>query len=81
MYLGVYFSRSLKLTQHIGNHIKDNIDKKLNGMIRILGKHGHFHIEQPCAIVGRSTEFHNALPNSMRLILPCLPKILIIPFN
>jgi hypothetical protein len=43
MYLGVYFSRSLKLTQHIGNHIKDNIDKKLNGMIRILGKHGHFN--------------------------------------
>jgi hypothetical protein len=42
-YLGVYFSRSLKLTQHIGNHIKDNIDKKLNGMIRILGKHGNFN--------------------------------------
>jgi hypothetical protein len=27
-YLGVYFSRSLKPTQHIGNHIKDNIDNK-----------------------------------------------------
>jgi hypothetical protein len=33
--------------------------------------------EQTCAAVGRSTEFHNALPNSMRLILPCLPKFLI----
>ena len=43
MYLGVYFSRSLKLTQHIGNHIKDNIDDILNGIVRILGKHGNFH--------------------------------------
>jgi hypothetical protein len=42
-YLGVYFSRSLKPTHHIGNHIKDNIDNKLNGMIRILGKHGNFN--------------------------------------
>jgi len=37
------FSQSLKPTQHIGNHIKDNIDNKLNGMIRIWGKHGNFH--------------------------------------
>jgi hypothetical protein len=42
-YLGVYFSRSLKPIHHIGNHIKDNIDNKLNGMIRILGKHGYFN--------------------------------------
>jgi len=42
-YLGVYYSRSLKPTQHIGNHIKDNIDSKLNGMIRNLGKHGNFN--------------------------------------
>jgi hypothetical protein len=54
-YLGVYFSRSLKPTQHIGNHIKDNIDNKLNGMIRILGKHGNFN----------RIEFGNALWNSV----------------
>ena len=53
-YLGVYFSRSRKPTQHIGNHIKDNIDNKLNGMIRILGKHGNFN----------RIEFGNALWNS-----------------
>ena len=28
---------SLVLTQHIGNHIKGNIDNKLNNMNRILG--------------------------------------------
>ena len=39
------------------------------------------HTEQPCAAVGCSTEFHKALPNSIRLKLPCFPKILIIPFN
>jgi hypothetical protein len=39
------------------------------------------HTEQPCAAVGCSTEFHKALPNSIRLKLPCLSKILIIPFN
>ena len=33
------------------------------------------HIKQPC------TEFHNAQPNSIRLKLPCLPKILIIQFK
>jgi hypothetical protein len=45
-YLGVYFSLSLKPTQHIGNHIKNNIDNKLNGMIGNLGKHGNInHIE------------------------------------
>ena len=33
------FSHSLKLTQHIGNQIKNNTDNKLNGMIRIWGKH------------------------------------------
>jgi len=53
-YLGVYFSRSLKPTQHIGNHIKNNIDNKLNG-IRILGKHGNFN----------RIEFGSALWNSI----------------
>ena len=52
-YLGVYFSRSLKPTQHIGNHIKDNIDNKLNGMIIILSKHGNVN------------EFGSALWNSV----------------
>ena len=42
-YLGVYFSLSLKPTQHIGNHIKNNIDNKLNGMIGNLGKHGNIN--------------------------------------
>ena len=36
------------VTQHIGNHIKDNIDDKLNGMIRILGKHGNFNRIELC---------------------------------
>ena len=31
----------LVLTQHIGNHIKDNIDDNLKCMVRILGKHGN----------------------------------------
>ena len=31
----------LVLAQLIGNHIKDNIDDNLNGMIWILGKHGN----------------------------------------
>jgi hypothetical protein len=31
-YLGVYFSRSVKPTHHIGNHIKDNIDNKLKDL-------------------------------------------------
>jgi hypothetical protein len=53
--LGVYFSRSLKPSQHIGNHIKDNIDNMLNGMIRILGKHGNFN----------RIEFGSALWNSV----------------
>jgi hypothetical protein len=50
-YLGVYLSCSLKPTQHIGNHFKD----KLNGMIRILGKHGNFNL----------IEFGSALSNSV----------------
>ena len=33
----------LVLTQHIGNHIKDNIDDNLKCMVRILGKHGNFN--------------------------------------
>lgn len=42
-YLEVYLSRSLKITQNIGHHIKDYLNNNLNGMIRILGKHGNFH--------------------------------------
>jgi hypothetical protein len=71
-YLGVYFSRSLKPTQHIGNHIKDNIDNKLNGMIRILGKHGNFNriefgsalwnsVLRPTAAHGRSVWFPSSV--------------------
>jgi hypothetical protein len=54
-YLGVYFPRSLKPTQHVSNDIKDNIDNKLNGMIRILGKHGNIN----------RIEFGSALWNSV----------------
>ena len=42
-YLGVYFSRSLYITYHIETFIKENVQKKLNYMIRILGEHGKFN--------------------------------------
>ena len=42
-YLGVYFSRSLKFTYHIETFIKENVQKKLNYMTRILGEHGNFN--------------------------------------
>jgi hypothetical protein len=35
-YLGVYFSRSLQFTYHIETFIKENVQKKLNYMTRIL---------------------------------------------
>jgi hypothetical protein len=53
-YLGVYFSRSLKPTQHIGNQIKDNIDDNLNGMIRILGKHCNSNRIEFCSALWNS---------------------------
>jgi hypothetical protein len=43
MYLGVYFSRSLKFTYHIETFIKESVKKKLNHMTRILGEHGNFN--------------------------------------
>jgi uncharacterized protein (DUF1330 family) len=54
MYLGIHILKKqmntntlgyicLVLTQHIGNHIKDNIDDNLKCMVRILGKHGNFN--------------------------------------
>ena len=42
-YLGVYFSRALKLNYHINSYEKENADQKLNYCIRILGEHGHFN--------------------------------------
>jgi hypothetical protein len=42
-YLGVYFSRSLKLNYHINSYVKENADQKLNYCIRILGEHGNFN--------------------------------------
>ena len=37
-YLGVYFTRYLKCTYHIETFIKENVQKKLNYMTRILGE-------------------------------------------
>jgi uncharacterized protein (DUF1330 family) len=54
----------LVLTQHTGNHIKDNIDDILNGMIRILGKHGNFN----------RIEFGSALWNSVHGCLISFPS-------
>jgi hypothetical protein len=42
-YLGVYFLRSLKFIYHIETFIKENVQKKLNYMTRILGEHGNFN--------------------------------------
>ena len=39
----MYFSRSLKFTYHIETFIRENVQKKLNYMIRILGEHGKFN--------------------------------------
>ena len=55
-YLGVYLSRNLKPTHHILNYLKENLENKLNGMVRILGKHGEFN----------RVEFGNALWTSVR---------------
>ena len=54
-YLGIYFSRNLKVTHHITKYLKENIENKLNGMLRILGKHGNFN----------RIEFGNAIWNSV----------------
>jgi hypothetical protein len=42
-YLGVYFSCSLKFTFHIKTFIKENVQKKINYMTRILGEHCNFN--------------------------------------
>ena len=52
-YLGVYLSRNLK-------YLKENLENKLNGMVRILGRHGDFN----------RVEFGNALWTSV--IRPCI---------
>jgi hypothetical protein len=54
-----YISLVLLNPLNIGNHIKDNIDNKLNGMIRILGKHGNFN----------GNECGSALWNSVHYII------------
>jgi hypothetical protein len=59
-YLGVYLSRNLKPTHHILKYLKENLENKLNGMVRILGKHGEFN----------RVEFGNALWTSV--IRPCI---------
>ena len=43
MYLGVYFSRFVKCIYHIETFIKENVQKKLNYVTRILGEHGNFN--------------------------------------
>ena len=52
-YLGVYLSRNLK-------YLKENLENKLNGMVRILGRHGDFN----------RVEFGNALWTPV--IRPCI---------
>ena len=59
-YLGVYLSRNLKPTHHFLKYLKENLENKLNGMVRILGKHGGFN----------RVEFGNALWTSV--IRPCI---------
>jgi hypothetical protein len=54
----------LVLAQLIGNHIKDNIDDNLNGMIWILGKHGNCN----------RIEFGSALWNSVHACLISFPS-------
>ena len=53
-------SRNLKPTHHILKYLKENIENKLNGMVRILGKHGEFN----------RVEFGNTLWTSV--IRPCI---------
>jgi hypothetical protein len=53
-------SRNLKPTHHILKYLKENLENKLNGMVRILGKHGDFN----------RVEFGNALWTSV--IRPCI---------
>jgi hypothetical protein len=54
-YLGVYLSRNLKPTHHILKYLKENLEKKINGMVRILGTYGEFN----------RVEFGNALWTSV----------------
>jgi hypothetical protein len=59
-YLDIYLSRNLMPTHHILKYLKENLENKLNGMVRILGKHGDFN----------RVEFGNALWTSV--IRPCI---------
>lgn len=59
-YIEVYLSRSLKITQNIGHHIKDNLNNNLNGMIRILGKHDNFHRIESGSALWNSVLRHTA---------------------
>ena len=54
-YLGVYLSRNMKPIYHVSTFLKENIERKLNCMVRILGQHGNFN----------RVEFGNALWNSV----------------
>jgi hypothetical protein len=47
----VYLSRNIKPTHHILKYLKENLENKLNGMVRIIGKYGEFN----------RVEFGNAL--------------------
>ena len=52
--------RNLKPTHYILKYLKENLENKLNGMVRILGKHGDYN----------RVEFGNALWTSV--IRPCI---------
>ena len=42
-YFGVYFSRTLTFNHYIEKYLKENFEKKLNYIIRVLGEHGDFN--------------------------------------
>ena len=42
-YLGVYFTRSLTFAYHINCYLKDNFERKLNYMTKLLNEHGSFN--------------------------------------
>ena len=39
----MYFSRTLKPNYHVNHYLRENLENKLNGLTRILGKHGNFN--------------------------------------
>ena len=54
-YLGVYVTRTLKSNYHVQTYIKDNMDNKINFILRIPAEHGNFN----------RVEFGDALWNSV----------------